>query len=46
MHSRATERKKGEKWVKKANFLANRKSLNHFNIKKHYLMLAEVPLQS
>jgi hypothetical protein len=31
MHSSATERKKGEKWVQKTNFLANGKSLNDFN---------------
>ena len=31
MHSWATERKKGKKWVQKTNFLANGKSLNHFN---------------
>ena len=32
VHSRATERKKGKKWVQKTNFLANGKSLNDFNI--------------
>ena len=32
VHSRATERKKGKKWVQKTNFLANGKSLNNFNI--------------
>jgi len=30
LHSRATEGKKDEKWMKKSNFLANGKSLNHF----------------
>ena len=34
MHSRATERKKGKKWVQKTNFLANEKSLNDFIVKK------------
>jgi hypothetical protein len=32
LHSWATERKKGEKWMQKINFLANEKSLNHFNM--------------
>ena len=31
VHSRATELKKGKKWVQKTNFLANGKSLNDFN---------------
>jgi hypothetical protein len=31
MHSWAAERKKDEKGAKKSNFLANGKSLNHFN---------------
>jgi len=31
LYSRATERKKDKKWTKKGNFLANGKSLNHFN---------------
>ena len=30
LHSRATEREKDKKEPKKDNFLANRKSLNHF----------------
>jgi hypothetical protein len=34
MHSWATERKKDEKGAKKSNFLANGKSLNHFNTQK------------
>jgi len=33
LHSWATERKKGKKWMKKTSFLANGKSLNHFIIK-------------
>ena len=33
MHSKATELKKDKKWVQKTNFLANEKSLNHFNIR-------------
>jgi len=33
LHSSATEGKKDKKWVKKSNFLANRKSLNGFHIK-------------
>ena len=31
MHSRTMERKKDKKWIQKTNFLANKKSLNHFN---------------
>jgi hypothetical protein len=34
MHSWATERKKGKKWVQKTNFLANGKRLSHFMVLK------------
>lgn len=42
LHSIATERKKDKNSVKKSNFLANRKSVNEFNVKHRNIRLFNV----